>query len=80
MNWRPAFPRVIPIARIPERLADDAGLAWPERYDRGEDSEAVLREAQYAHDREDSNNAVIWDDYFYYEALTRATRSWEPYW
>ncbi|MFC7192227.1 hypothetical protein [Halocatena marina] len=46
----------------------------------GEDSEAVLREAQYAHDREDSNNAVIWDDYFYYEALTRATRSWEPYW
>lgn len=46
----------------------------------GEDSEAVLREAQYAHNLDDPNNAVIWGDYFYYEALTRATQDWESYW
>ncbi|MFC7192805.1 glycoside hydrolase family 88 protein [Halocatena marina] len=47
---------------------------------KGADSEALLREAKYANDPDDPNNAAIFGDYYYYEALTRVTRDWESYW
>lgn len=47
----------------------------------GDDSDALLLHGVYHRlDNVGVDEGNLWGDYFYLEALTRATRAWQPYW
>ena len=46
----------------------------------GMDSNGILKEGTYHHKEGNFDECTAWGDYFYFEALVRAHRHWEPYW
>ena len=46
----------------------------------GRSSNGVLAAAAYNKPDGDFDECCIWGDYFYFEALVRATRVWDPFW